>query len=64
MRMRTSDRCFLVLAAKTSLINYFVISVNDGTVPYVSAAIELEDPFIFHQLNGVKVYVSLSLLLL
>lgn len=30
-------------------------SVNDKTVPYISAAIETEDPFLKYQTNGLEV---------
>jgi len=30
-------------------------SINDVTVPFVSAAIEIEDPFVGEGINGLKV---------
>jgi hypothetical protein len=30
-------------------------AVNDVTVPYVTAAIEAEDPFYHHETNGMEV---------
>lgn len=37
--------------------NSFVLSVNDITVPYVTAAIELKDPFATHETNGIEMSV-------
>ena len=36
---------------------YFLSSINDYTVPYLSAAIETEDPFLARHVNGLRVYV-------
>lgn len=33
-------------------------AVNDVTVPYVTAAIEAEDPFLQHVTNGIEMYAS------
>ena len=35
-------------------------SVNDLTVPYITAAIELEDPFLDHEKIGMTMYVPLN----
>jgi len=35
-------------------------SVNDTTVPYITAAIETQDPFLFRETNGLEVFVSVS----
>lgn len=32
-------------------------SINDRTVPYVTAAIETEDPFAEHETNGIDMFV-------
>ena len=34
-------------------------SINDATVPYVTAYVDLEDPFINYTTNDLAVYVSL-----
>jgi len=42
--------------------NSFSIRVNDRTVPFVTAAIETEDPFAEHAFNGVDMFVFSSYL--
>jgi hypothetical protein len=32
------------------------LRINDLTVPYVTAAIEAEDPFLNHATNGIDMY--------
>lgn len=38
-------------------VRIFANAINDLTVPYVTAAIELEDPFADHEATGLEVYV-------
>lgn len=33
------------------------ISINDLTVPYMTACVDLEDPFLNHSTNGLNMYV-------
>jgi len=35
-------------------------SVNDLTVPYMTAYVDLEDPFLNHRTDGLTVYVALQ----
>ena len=39
------------------LANSLFISINDLTVPYMTAYVDLEDPFLNHSTNGLTVYV-------
>jgi hypothetical protein len=38
------------------LITYY--SINDRTVPYVTAAIDMKNPFAMHDTSGIEMYVS------
>ena len=55
------DRIFYQALARFEHVRFYANAVNDVTVPYVTAAIVLEDPFLEHAFNGIKMYV-LSLL--
>jgi hypothetical protein len=49
MQIRESDHLYVLASYRVSSL-----SVNDMTVLYVTAAIELEDPFLNHLSNGIK----------
>ena len=52
-----SDRIFYQALARFEHVRFYANAVNDVTVPYVTAAIELEDPFLEHAFNGIKMCV-------
>ena len=43
------------LAPYLSLI-HSLLSINDVTVPYMTAYVDLEDPFLNHNTDGLAVY--------
>ena len=51
------DRIFYQALAHFEHVRFYANAVNDVTVPYVTAAIELEDPFLEHAFNGIKMCV-------
>ena len=55
------DRIFYQALARFEHVRFYANAVNDVTVPYVTAAIELEDPFLEHSFNGIKMCVLLLL---
>ena len=38
-------------------IRFYANAVNDNTVPYMTAAVDLWDPFVDHTFSGIKMYV-------
>ncbi|KAF8647738.1 hypothetical protein AX16_006573 [Volvariella volvacea WC 439] len=52
--MADPDRIFYRALLQFQHIRIYANSVNDVTVPYVTAAIEVDDPFLDHQSNGVE----------
>ncbi|KAJ6619472.1 putative serine esterase-domain-containing protein [Mycena sp. CBHHK59/15] len=53
--MADPDRIFYQALAAFETIRIYANAVNDLTVPYVTAAIELEDPFAAHRTNGLEI---------
>jgi hypothetical protein len=41
-----------------ALTSRILPSINDATVPYLTAFVDLEDPFINHTTDGLAVYAS------
>ena len=56
--MADPDRIFYQGLAKFKNMRIFANAVNDITVPYVTAAIETEDPFAEHETNGVQLVMD------
>lgn len=54
----STDRIFFQALSQFQHIHIYANAVNDTTVPYVTAAIEAEDPFIEHRTNGIELYVD------
>ena len=52
-----TDRIFFQALSRFQHVRIYANSINDVTVPYVTAAIETEDPFLDHAFNGVTVLV-------
>lgn len=42
------------------IVNHCVYSVNDLTVPYMTAYVDLDDPFLNYRTDGLTVYVALQ----
>lgn len=36
-------------------VSHPINRINDNTVPYVTSAIEVDDPFAAHETNGIEV---------
>ncbi|KAK0467087.1 DUF676-domain-containing protein [Desarmillaria tabescens] len=53
--MADPDQIFYKSLAAFKTIRIYANSVNDRTVPYVTAAIELEDNFLDHATNGIEI---------
>ncbi|KJA23122.1 hypothetical protein HYPSUDRAFT_40267 [Hypholoma sublateritium FD-334 SS-4] len=53
--MADPDREFYKTLAKFQHIKIYANAVNDKTVPYVTAAIEISDPFVDHETNGIQI---------
>ncbi|EPQ56502.1 DUF676-domain-containing protein [Gloeophyllum trabeum ATCC 11539] len=53
--MADPNRIFYQALAKFQHIRIYANAVNDLTVPYITAAIEPEDPFVEHETNGIKI---------
>ena len=45
----------LLSSARTGAVVYCVYSVNDWRVPYMTAYVDLEDPFLNHRTHGLTV---------
>ena len=45
-------------SATAGALNRCVYSINDATVPYMTAYVDLEDPFLNHSSDGLTVYVA------
>ncbi|KAH6915953.1 lipid particle protein [Coprinopsis sp. MPI-PUGE-AT-0042] len=56
--MADPDRVFYQALNKFKNLRIFANGVNDMTVPYVTAAIETEDPFAEHETNGVQLVMD------
>ncbi len=52
--MSSTDRIFYNALTRFQQVRFYANAVNDSTVPYATAAIELEDIFLNHKLNGMK----------
>ncbi|KAG7444914.1 lipid particle protein [Guyanagaster necrorhizus] len=53
--MADPDQIFYKSLAAFKTLRIYANSVNDRTVPYVTAAIELEDNFLDHATNGIEI---------
>ncbi|OCH96230.1 DUF676-domain-containing protein [Obba rivulosa] len=53
--MADPNRIFFQALSLFQHIRIYANAVDDTTVPYVTAAIEAEDPFINHRTNGIKI---------
>ncbi|TFK21122.1 DUF676-domain-containing protein [Coprinopsis marcescibilis] len=53
--MADPERIFYKALQKFKNLKIYANGVNDGTVPYVTAAIETEDPFAEHATNGIDI---------
>ncbi|KAF9008075.1 putative serine esterase-domain-containing protein [Cyathus striatus] len=53
--MADPNRIFYQALALFKHIRIYANTVNDMTVPYVTAAIEVEDPFVGHETSGIHV---------
>ncbi|TBU40555.1 putative serine esterase-domain-containing protein [Dichomitus squalens] len=53
--MADPNRIFYQALTRFEQVRFYANAVNDVTVPYVTAAIELEDPFLEHAFNGIKI---------
>lgn len=53
--MADPDRIFYQALAAFETIRIYANAINDSTVPYMTAAIEVEDPFIARASNGLEV---------
>ena len=51
------DRIFYKLLTGFKQVRFYANAVNDVTVPYATAGIDLEDIFLDHKLNGMKMCV-------
>lgn len=56
--MADPDRVFHQALTKFKNLRIFANAVNDVTVPYVTAAIETEDPFAEHESNGIQLVMD------
>ncbi|KAF7370619.1 putative lipase [Mycena sanguinolenta] len=54
--MADPDRIFYQALAAFQTIRIYANSINDRTVPYVTAAIEVDDPFAIQETNGLEMY--------
>ncbi|PIL25196.1 hypothetical protein GSI_13085 [Ganoderma sinense ZZ0214-1] len=53
--MADPDRIFYKALTRFEQVRFYANAVNDVTVPYVTAAIELEDIFLKHKINGIEI---------
>ncbi|KAG6828736.1 hypothetical protein H0H92_006924 [Tricholoma furcatifolium] len=53
--MADPDRVFYQALQRFQHVRIYANAVQDLTVPYVTAAIEIEDPFALHEKNGLEV---------
>ena len=69
MTRRGDDVCFSSLTQISAQIFFKTLSsfpniaiyanaVNDASAPYATSAIELEDPFLDHENNGIEMYAK------
>ncbi|KAG2011830.1 lipid particle protein [Coprinopsis cinerea AmutBmut pab1-1] len=56
--MADPDRIFYQALTKFQRLGIYANAVNDLTVPYVTAAIEYEDPFAEHETNGIEIIMD------
>ena len=49
-------RMFSSLLATYLTLTHSLRSINDVTVPYMTAYVDLEDPFLNHKTDGLAVY--------
>ncbi|THV05529.1 DUF676-domain-containing protein [Dendrothele bispora CBS 962.96] len=56
--MSDPDFVFYQALARFQTIRIYANATNDRTVPYVTAAIETEDPFAEHIFNGIEIQVD------
>ncbi|RXW21678.1 hypothetical protein EST38_g4176 [Candolleomyces aberdarensis] len=56
--MADPDRIFYQALTKFQHLRIYANAINDITVPYVTSAIELEDPFAEYETNGVEIAIS------
>ncbi|KAJ7066600.1 putative serine esterase-domain-containing protein [Mycena amicta] len=56
--MADPDQVFYQALAAFQTIRIYANAVNDNTVPYVTAAIEVTDPFIARNTNGLEVEID------
>jgi hypothetical protein len=54
--MADPDRIFYQALALFPHVRIYANAINDSTVPYVTAAIELADPFVDYANNGIDMY--------
>jgi hypothetical protein len=52
-----ADRIFYQALAQFEHIRIYANGINDRTVPYVTAAIEVSDPFADYESSGLEVFV-------
>lgn len=55
-----ADRIFYQALTRFEHVRIYANTVHDRTVPYVTAAIELEDTFAYHDKNGIHMYATPS----
>ncbi|KAH8104001.1 DUF676-domain-containing protein [Cristinia sonorae] len=53
-----SGRIFYKALSTFQRIRFYANSVNDITVPYMTAAVEASDPFVDHTFNGIKIEID------
>jgi len=51
-------RVFYRALSTFSTVRFYANSVNDITVPYMTAAVEAADPFLDHTFNGIKIEID------
>ncbi|KAK7012219.1 DUF676-domain-containing protein [Favolaschia claudopus] len=56
--MADPDRIFYQALASFETIRIYANSVNDRTVPYVTSAIEVEDPFALRSITGLEININ------
>lgn len=56
-----TDQVFYQTLSSFQHLRIYANAVNDVTVPYLTAAIEVEDPIVKHNLDLVDVYVAVPL---
>ncbi|KAF8236552.1 DUF676-domain-containing protein [Tricholoma matsutake] len=53
--MANRERIFYQALALFPYITFYANAINDRTVPYITAAIDIEDPFSDHETSGIEV---------